>query len=614
MPEVPAEPESFIKTPLEFFGHSYDEIHFGYPQQYHDALQEAQAAADAEITGVEERRARFLAGDPEALKDRYVSTQQEYELSLSYAKRHHTQDVNHTWYERRFRGRYASNVDFSQFPQVEQFISAINKRQWESDPEKHPLPDPLPSASEFAGYFNEAIRLNEWSSVHWEAMAWYEVLPEDSPDRETAKNYVAFAGNIVLQEYCRIAVSLACDELADDDFVSVKHLLTVCWPMAMRLEPFIPDEVKRSKQLLRETFLQMAARGSSNFRSHIELFGWATLGQDRSAGLDERDALEKQAYTALMAFDDTESQDKAAIKQELLSRAEKLAAAQRWDAAIDVLELSTHAYGLPLDELQAVIDRYAVDGALYFTSDMSKMNEMWQEKIGRHEYWTCNTYKVDELRRAPGISEEAYQKITEIEDIRGFEYEVQQLTGSGEEEKQVLIAKLFDKLANTDAGIARRFATPEIVEGLMDFLMHESIGKLSPQHIDEVIVSVVSLCNKDVLSREQQNSALLSMGEQVLARAKDPEDYETFTRFIGFVSPILRMTKVADKPEDEVIWKYITPTQFDSFMKNLRGHAYDRSQSGESHADSRWLQDQHFAFGKDIRKAWKAYWDEREEY
>lgn len=614
MPEVPTEPESFIKTPLEFFGHSYDEIHFGYPQQYHDALQEAQAAADAEVTDVEGRRARFLAGDPEVLQDRYVSTEQEYELSLSYARRHHTQDVNHTWYERRFRGRYASNVDFSQFPQVEQFVGVINKWNWEYDPVKYPLPDPLPSAAEFASYFNEAIGLNEWSSAHWEAMEWYKALPEDSPDRETARDYLAFAGNIVLQEYCRIAVGLACDELADDDFVSVKHLLTVCWPMAMRLEPFIPDEVRRSKQLLRETFLQMAARGSSSFRSHIELFGWATLGQDRSAGPDQRDALEKQAYTALMAFDDNESHDKAAIKQELLERAERLAVNQRWDVAIDILELSTHAYGLPLDELQAVVDRYAIDGALHYTSDMSKMNEMWQEEIGRYEYWTCNAYKVDELRRAPGISEEAYQKIAEIEDIRGFEFEVQQLTGASEEEKHAIIAKLFDKLANTDPEIARRFATPELVEGLMELLLHESIGKLSPQRIDEIIVSVVSLCNKDVINREQQNSALLSIGEQVLAGAKDPQDYETFTRFIGYVSPILRMTQTAEKPEDEVVWKYITPGQFDDFMKKVRGHAYDRSRTGESHGDIRWLQDQHFAFSKDIRKAWKAYWEEREEY
>lgn len=612
MPEQ--ESESFIKTPLEFFGHSYGDIHFGYPEQYQDELAEAQAAAEAEVADVEERRAKYLAGDMEALKDRYVSSPEEYELSLSYAKRHHTQDVNHKWYEKRFRGRYASNVDFGQFPQVEQFVAVINKWNWEHDPVKYPLPDPLPSGNEFAGYFNEAIRLNEWSSVHWEAMEWHKALPEDSPDRETAKNYLAFSGNIVLQEYCKIAVSLANDQLADDDFVSVKHLLTVCWPMAMRLEPFIPEEVKRAKQLLRETFLQMAARGNSSFRSHVELFGWATLGQDPHSDLDSRNEREKQAYSALMAFDEHEGSDAEAMRSDMLARAEKLAADKRWDVAIDILELSTHAYGWDVAEFQVIIDQYAVEGALHYTRDMSKMDEMWQEKIGKHEYWTCNAYKVDELRRAPGISDETYRKITEIEDIRGFEYEVQQFSDASEEEKHAIVAKLFEKLANTDSEIAQRFATPEIISSLMDLLMHESIGKLSPQRIDEVIVSVVSLCNKGVLSREQQNSGLLSIGEQVLARAKDPEDYETFTRFIGFLSPILRMTKAAEKPADEVIWKYITPRQFDNFMKNLRGHAYDRSRSGESHADIRWLQDQHFAFRENIRQAWQAHWAEREEY
>lgn len=612
MPEN--EEESFIKTPLEFFGHSYEDIYFGYPGIYYDELADAKIAADAEIADVKARRERFLAGDPEVQRDRYVSSEDEFELSISYAKRHHAQDVNHKWYEKRFRGRYASNVDISRYPNVETFVNVLSKRDWDNDPEKYPLPNPLPGVKEFAGYFNEALSFNEWSSVHFKAFAWYEALPEDSPDREIASDYLAFAGNIVLQEYCKLAVTLASDKLADDDFLSVKHLLTVCWPMAMRLEPFIPEEASRAKQLLRETFLQMAARGSSRFRSHINLFGWAVLGQDRNADLDQRDELEKKSYQALMAFEDTEGRDAEAIKQELLERAERFAAAKRWEIAIDILELATHAYGFPLSDVQEIIDQYVIDGVLYFTRDMSKMNEEWLEKIGNHEYSTCNAYKVNDLRCAPGISEVAYQKIFEIEDIRAFEYQVQLFSEASVDEKHIIVAKLFDKLAAADPEIAKRFATPEITEEMMTLLMHESIAKLIPQRIDEIVQSVVKLCNKGVLNREQQNDALTSIGEWILARAKDPEDYETFTRFIGFVSPILRMTSATENPEEEVIWKFITPQQFEKFMINVRGRAYERSLEGRHIDDVNWLQDQQFAFLKDIRKAWIAYWEIIEEY
>lgn len=609
MPEH--EPDSFIKTPLEFFGHSYDEIHFGYPEQYHEELQDAQTVANEEVAGVEERRGRFLAGDPEAQKDRYVSTEQEYELSLSYARRRHTQDVNHKWYEKRFRGRYESNVDLSLFPEVEQFITVLNKRQWEKDPEKHPLPDPLPSADEFAGYFNEALRLNEWSSAHWEALAWYEALPADSPDRETAKYYLAFAGNIVLQEYCRIAVSLACDELADDDFVSVKHLLTVCWPMAMRLEPFIPNEVKRSKQLLRETFLQMAARGSSGFRSHVELFGWAALGHNPNPGFDQRAELEKQAYAALMGFDDSERHDKEAIKQELLTRAEKLAAGQRWETAIDLLELSTHAYGLPLAELQTVIDQYAVDATLYYTSDMSKVHEPWSYMVGRHEIWTNNEQALSLLRLTPGISEETYQKLHEIEDIRELEHTVQRLRDVPEEERATLIDKLFFRLAASPPDLAARFADPEIADEFMARLTDTRIGTKRDQEIDDIIKSTVVLANSGVLTREQQNMALTVIAENILKQAEQPKDYETFSRLIGFMSPILRMTTRTERPADEIIWKFVSREQFASFLDKIIKHAEERTESADN---IQWYIHAKDAFLRDIRTGWNAYWDERQEY
>lgn len=606
------EPESFIKTPLEFFGHSYDDILLGYPEKYHEELAEARAEAAKEIAEIEDRRARFLAGDPDVQNDRYVSSEAEVEISLAYARRHLTGQVNHKWYERRFRGRYGTDVDLNKYPTTIEFLNKINS--WDYDPDKDPFVGELPNPQELTAYFNEAISNNAWSTVHYQAREWREYLHEGSSDRKTAEDYLAFAGNMVLQEYCRIALKLADDQLADDDFVSVKHLFTVCWPMAMRLEPFIPDEVKRAKQLLRETFLQMAARGTGSFRSHMELFGIVNLGQDRSAGLGSRAENEKVAISALMAFENVDDQEAEAIKQNLLARAKKLAEEKRWYVAIDIIELSTHAYGWDIAEFQDLIDQYAIDGVLYFTRDMSKMNEMRPYKIGKHEHYTCNAYEVDGLRRAPGISEDAYTKISEIENVREFEYDVRRFQEAPEEERDRIVVELFDKLAGASPELTQRFASPEIVERLMDMVLSENIGKISPQRVDEVIVSIIKLRNKGVLDYEQQNTALLHIGEKVLARAKDPNDYETFMRFIGYISPILRNTEQTEKPEDEAVWNFITPKQLEAFMRDITMRAYSRDADGETHTDIQWLHQQSLRFRINIRKAWGEFWDIREEY
>lgn len=610
MPEH--EPESFIKTPLEFFEHSYEDMYFGYPQEYHEELSLAKAAALAEIEDIATRRALFLAGDPEAQRDRYVSSEEEVKLSIAYADRHHTGQVNHKWYERRFRGSYGTGIEEDKYPTTKEFLNTINS--WSYDPDKVPFAGSLPDAKEMTAYFNEALANNAWSLVHYQAREWREYLPEDSHERETAENYLAFAGNIVLQEYCRIAVTLAADQLADDDFVSVKHLFTVCWPMTLRLEPYIPDEVKRAKQLLRETFMQMAVRGTVSFRNHIELFGMVNLGQERMAGIYSRADNEKVAIKALMAFEDVDTEEAERIKQNLLERATKFAEAKKWYTAIDIIELSVHAYGWDISEFQELIDQYAIDGALYYTRDMSKMDEMRPTKIGKHEYFTCNAYELDGLRRAPGISEEAYQQISDIEELRQFEYDTQRLANATEEGKNIGVMKLFFSLSKTYAEVAQRFASPEIIESMERILTHETIGKVSGQRMDEIVAGIINLRNKGVLTTEQQNDTLTTIAEHILRRANDPNDHEVFDTFIGYISTILRTTKSASNPQEEVVWKFISPKQFDTFMNKLRGHSWQRWTEKRSFGDINWLQEQHFAFRENIREAWNEYWAEREEY
>ncbi len=591
---------SFMQTPLKFFGHSSETIHFDYPAVYYEEIEELNQEAAVRLEEIEARRELLLLG--EAPKDRYESRlldDQEFTLIVDEIKRQPLWQHNHNWYERRFRGSSSKAVRERHSEVTNYFDSLIGNKKDQLS---------VPDSDNIVRYLNDRITSNEWSGAAYDAREWHDALPEDHPDRAVAANYAGFAGNIMLNQYCKLAIALADDSLADDDFVSVKHFFSVCLPTANRLESFIPEEVRTVKQVLREVFMQYALRSGNTVRRYAEMFGRIELGHEMTGSYDERDANEDEALSAIMRYDESEHIDRDKMVADLLNLTFRLEAQHEWSRAIDVLDLARFAFDIPTDMFQGRIDELAINGVLHYTTDMSRLNERWSYTRGKHEYWTDNGEKLVGLEMSSCLSDEARRKMREIKDIRGLEHALQALEASEDIDRQhALRWEIMDKLASAAPELASRYGQSEFAEKLLEQIKEPSLMQISASGFDDFVEKLLILKNKGVLTAEQRNEAIMTMVDNLVEASKSPKYERPFERFIGLISPLLRGTEPADNADEETVWVFAPKAQFVSLMETYIERVNDKE-------FREWLSLQKTAFCTNVREAWKNYWDEFEEY
>lgn len=584
--------KQFVTTPLEFFGHG-PELYFGYPPEYDKEMALAQEDVAEAVAELEAYRQEMIeTGDPDS-NEYKRSVPDDWHQSNLMAVRGPIRDVNSNWYERRMRGRLNDLVSPDEHPEGVAFQKLLYRNE---------LDDVVPPAGDkMAAYLNAKLSKNGWYGSYSVAQNWYKLLPEGHEDKELAKNYAGFAGNVLVTEYCKIALAYANAEMGDDTFVSMKHLLTICWPAVLKLEEFAPEEAVQKKQLLREIFLQLAINNCASVRRDADRLG---VVPDHET-LDERMEREERELTKLMRFDDVEAIDKATTLERVVTVSEQMAADRQWAYAADFLDLARRAFDLSPEVIQKQIDDLLIKGALSLTEDMSRFDEIQiRERRGR-QVASSNSNDLTLLMLAPGKSDAAYQRMLDIENSRILEYQTQQLPSVTGDEKDILVEALFDRLVLLEPTAARRFVNPEAVEAYIELLCRETSSEFSDQATDSWIAQTIRLQNIGVLGIEQQNQILLTLADNMLTRIiGGPRRGDDFSRLIGYMSPILRATPEAETSDQEVIWRFLPKKRFEEALDALI----------QDYDDNAWLKEEKQAFLTDVRGAWHAYWDGREEY
>lgn len=567
MDEVGASKEAvnFIVEPLDFFGQ--ENVSFGMPSSYYQDIEDGASAYHASHTVYEKRmRGRYLDG-------KFLETNSE------------ALDILNDLREQQYRGAgYVGDK-----------VGPLLTESTVFDITEH--------TDKICHFLNDSIVENHWAAAQNYARVWFESLPDESETKMLASQYVGFAGNMILTQYCKTAIALSDDSLSEDDFVSMKHFMTVCWPTANDLEPYMPDEVASKKQLLREVFLQLSYRSLESVRHYARMLKYF----DEDAGNDDKSREEREdAYlTAVMDMRSTDPARLESIQNKLWTAVDQLRAEHKYYETIDLLNLGMRSLQLDKAEVQTMIDDIAIAGVKFYTSDLAIYEEEVMEKIGNHYYPTTNRNKARILFGAPSISKDAYSKMFDIEQTRNLEYCLQQYNDADSSQKESLIEGFISTLADVPKDVLDRVITPEIAESIFEYFNSPKRVFDAPSDIDANTKLTIILRNKDVLSSDQQAIIFSSFIDNFYERSQgDSDRQDEFGQLIGFLSPILRGTNKAEDPEEERVWEIISPVKLGEIFDALILRSNDR----------KWMADQKRAFMSDIRTAWNDYWELFEYY
>ncbi|MBA3758146.1 hypothetical protein H0X10_00750 [Candidatus Saccharibacteria bacterium] len=272
--EMALGPTSFVCMPLEFFG---QDITFLETDEYKTELQLAELETER---GIADLLISETAGE-------------ERDSLIAYEQRRHRENVVNKWYDMRMRGRYSIPEDISSRHETARAALSFN-----SEAE-------LPPTEEIASFLNEVLTSQRWMHAYDFATKWHKRLREDDPNLAVAANYAGYAGGAILYQYARKALAMSGQALAEDDFLRVKHLITICWPVCEELRQYAPDEAAKKRQLLRELFLECASQSPDTVARYTDMLWTQEELADRSITRDERN---QAALNRLLKFEDTSPQ------------------------------------------------------------------------------------------------------------------------------------------------------------------------------------------------------------------------------------------------------------------------------------------------------------------
>lgn len=577
MSEVEAQDvPSFIAEPLLFFG---QDVTFSRPPGFYN-----------ELAGVEEK-VRILSDDWQ--RTHPDDDPEETKKQLLIAE---TQDVYHHWYEVQFRGRYAIDGLSEHHRPVHDWLYDKTDVDFTDRPEA------------VAGLLNETLSLAHWNHGMQLASRWYNKLPENSPLREVAANYIGFSGNVVLNEYCRLAIKLADDQLSDDWMVRTKHLITVCWNIANYLEEFTPNEVAVKKQLLREVFLEYAAQDNTGeMRRWVNIFLYETPEYEAIRGnIKACHELEQDAFTEIVRMDNLDANKRQQLINTMEQRVQLLLDDKEYPAAVDLLDTVYRALGLDLGDIQKRLDsivRLAISDLAADMRDYDVVNDDgdW------YSFQPSREQLVNDLLSRPSIPEETVDELTSLVLGRKLEYKLEVLKKTDPVNGALAIDVLEEISANRPER-TQALASEQIVF-LAQAWQRRAASVLSPGTLDSEFSTILGVFLNRSLAATHLAEFMDGLLDQFIDQAGHRNTHLSFQHLAALLSVLVRRSKEPDTPDQAPTWKYTSKDLVKRYCESLlaNGTAPNR----ESHEFiarhlSHLLQDVH---------GWlKVYWQEVQEY
>ena len=570
---------TFIEEPILFFG---NDVRFSYPPRFDEQVAETKARGEVWVKDYIE-------------KNPHDAEQEDYIKNEDLERR--VDRVKFEWYEQRFRGRYFSDELINQYPDA---YNALNSQEDEVE---------LPPTDRIAEFLNTTLAEQHWYGSYAFAANWEYRLPDDSPDKALARDYTAFAGNIVVTEYCRRAVQLAIPQFANDDAVRVKHLISVCWPLVERLEEYVPEEMASKKQLLREVFLEYATQSIGGIRHYVDML---IPDKERVYGdFKARREQEEQTLTELVRMDNLSPEKSGQFYAKLDSAVKELVDDQKYYEAIDLLDMSRKAVDLPPEDITPQINKIARQAVNHYTTDMSKFNDRpvpGDVIVDFTDYELTNQERTDMIITAPGVSDEMMGELMNITVVRESEYLITQLIT-----KEGLVnAKAAHDLLQIVAS-----AEPEATQGIRDEHLNTVLSLFkdkslfrhhSPASIDRQVDNLARANSKNAHVKESLPEVMATAMDNLVELTKESTLQTPIEYAVAMMSPILRGSKVQDDPNNEAVWGYISKNSLNELLLAVEDHGVNNPE------EQAFIDGMRSGIDQNIRQWWEQYWDEVEEY
>lgn len=532
------ERQSFIAEPLLFFDQDVE---------FRSAALAAEranvpAAAEAMVASMIERG---NTEDPEELHRK--------------AHRASTRHAFDNYYERSFRGRYIPEDLFERHSQATEWVYKRDKSGLE-----------YPGGDTLSRLMNDALSEELWMTAFENSYCWYSALEDDHPDKQIAANYAGYAGTVLINQYIQLARSMADPMLSNDWFVRTKHLLTICWPAVRDLEPIIPDEIAKKKQLLREIMLEFASQDNTGeLRRYVDIFLWGTP-EFEAVKFDNAKSgdMAEQEFTKLVQMDDLTDERRQYLQRVFDERIALLIEQDQFHGAVDLVDVFRRAVGLDAEVATAMIDDIATKGVNSLASDMRGFKEEFgQAVVITDEYVPSREDRAYNLLGRAGISEETYKTLDDTISTRKTEYLILQLEESSFQDPK-LVFQALQTMAQGKEVVARTFSSQHFIE-LIDAWLGW-VDKMPASSLDRSLDNVFGayLRQKDLKpDLEPDLPEIIDQALDNLIDALDlPENKNriNFQHIVAVISPVIRIANDAD-----VLWGLVSKQKVKLFCTKL---------------------------------------------
>jgi hypothetical protein len=579
-----AEDESFLETPLLFFG---NQITLSPPQSYYDELAEHQE--------------RVRESVEELLSDADMSDEDRQE-AIAWEERNGRFRPNFTLYERRYRGR---NMSREFYDQNEDVFSWYYRNEVEVD------------SSRAFDVMQQLLVQQQWQNVFGIARKLHKTLEDGHSDKELAAAYAGFAGVLILNGFVNDAIAHINPGYEGDEFVSIKHFVSVWWPTAEDVEEFAPDEVAEKKQIFREVMLEYASLSYLGVRRYIAIMlyddpHYSSL--DYHDDSDEVREMENTAFTNFLRMENLSDEKRERLVAKFDRRVDALVQEGEYRSALEFIDAGWRAFSLNPEELQDRVLAIARQGVM---SLMQDMDDYLPNYTTQGWFTSSRRCKVDEILASPGVTEELWQEIKDIEIARLSEH----LVGRLADEDGTIngdVALTLTEVLSGEKDPARLLKKQQM-EQIID--VHQTLPfMMSLRGGDQELENFIRLMSRMPDIRPRITEVLSTMFDIYNESIKDFGAHEEpFEVFIAFISPIFRASAKEDNPDDEYLIDVIGRNNLHLAVDRMVEHAVKHTISGEMNKKDYLGYMKFFSKVKagidgDLRGWWNKYWDQRQEY
>lgn len=532
------ERQSFIAEPLLFFDQDVE---------FRSAALAAEranvpAAAEAMVASMIERG---NTEDPEELHRK--------------AHRASTRHAFDNYYERSFRGRYIPEDLFERHSQATEWVYKRDKSGLE-----------YPGGDTLSRLMNDALSEELWMTAFEHSYCWYAALEDDHPDKQIAANYAGYAGTVLINQYIQLARSMADPMLSNDWFVRTKHLLTICWPAVRDLEPIIPDEIAKKKQLLREIMLEFASQDNTGeLRRYVDIFLWDTPEFEAVKNDNAKsDDLTEKEFTKLVHMDDLTDERRQYLQRVFDERIALLIEQDQFHGAVDLVDVFRRAVGLDAEVATAMIDDIATKGVNNLASDMRGFKEEYDLNgiYVTDNYEPSREDRVYNLLGRAGISEETYKILDDTISTRKAEYLILQLEESSFQDPK-LVLEALQTMAQGKETVARTFSSQHFIEMIDAWLGW--VDKMPAVSLDRSLDNVFGAFFRQKDLKPDLELDLPEIIDRALdnlidaANSPDSNSNIHFQYVLAIISPILRSS------DTDMLWRLVDPKKVEAFCLAL---------------------------------------------